>query len=311
MIAFGLGTFGYAGSIVYYNSFLPVIAKPEDHDRISARGYSMGYLGGIILLIFNLTMILKPGWFGIPADSSLPPRISFLSVCLWWIGFSQITFTRLPKYTYKKRRGRESILSNGYRELQTVYRYVKKSRTLSIYLVSYFFFMMGLLSVMLMAAAFGKKQVGLDDNVLIPTILFIQLVGMAGAWSFARLSERIGNLYALMISLSIWTLICAGAYFITDATGFIIAAFFIGIVMGGTQSLARSTYSKMLPETTDHTSFFSFFDVMEKLATAGGTFCFGLFEAITGNMRTSVLAIGIFFLIGLTFLLTILKSGNK
>jgi MFS transporter, UMF1 family len=311
MIAFGLGTFGYAGSIVYYNSFLPVIAKPEDHDRISARGYSMGYLGGIILLVFNLTMILKPGWFGIPDGSSLPPRISFLSVCLWWIGFSQITFRRLPKYTFKQRKGNESVLSNGYRELRRVYQYIRKSRTLYIYLVSYFFFMMGLLSVMLMAAAFGKKQIGLDDNILIPTILLIQLVGMAGAWSFARLSGKIGNLKALMIALSIWTLICAGAYFITDATGFIIAAFFIGIVMGGTQSLARSTYSKMLPETTDHTSFFSFFDVMEKLATAGGTFCFGLFEAITGNMRTSVLAIGIFFLIGLMFLLTILKAGKN
>jgi MFS transporter, UMF1 family len=311
MIAFGLATFGYAGSIVYYNSFLPVIAKPEDHDRISARGYSMGYLGGIILLLFNLTMILKPGWFGIPDGSTLPARISFLSVCLWWIGFSQITFTRLPKYTYKKRKGRESVLSNGYRELQKVYHQIRKSRILSIYLVSYFFFMMGLLSVMLMAASFGKKQVGLDDNVLIPTILLIQLVGIAGAWSFARLSGRIGNLPAIVIALSAWTLICVGAYYITDAKGFIIAAFFIGIVMGGTQSLARSTYSKMLPETTDHTSFFSFFDVMEKLATAGGTFCFGLFEAITGNMRTSVVAIGIFFLIGLIFLLTIIKSGNK
>jgi MFS transporter, UMF1 family len=311
MIAFGLGTFGYAGSIVYYNSFLPVIAKPEDHDRISARGYSMGYLGGIILLLFNLTMILKPGWFGIPADSSLPPRISFLSVCLWWIGFSQITFTRLPKYTFKKRKERESVLTNGYRELQTVYRYIRKSRTLSIYLVSYFFFMMGLLSVMLMAAAFGKKQVGLDDNVLIPTILLIQLVGMAGAWSFARLSGRIGNLPALSIALAAWTLICVGAYYITDAQGFIIAALCIGLVMGGTQSLARSTYSKMLPETTDHTSFFSFFDVMEKFATAGGTFCFGLFEAITGNMRMSVVAIGVFFVIGLAFLLTIIKAGKN
>jgi len=311
MIAFGLGTFGYAGSIVFYNSFLPVIAKPEDHDRISARGYSMGYLGGVILLLFNLAMIMKPGWFGIPADSSLPPRISFLSVSLWWIGFSQITFTRLPKYTYKKRQGRESVLSNGYRELQSVYRYIRKSRTLSYYLVSYFFFMMGLLSVMFMAASFGKKQIGLDDNVLIPTVLLIQLVGIGGAWSFARLSGRIGNLPALMISLAAWTLICVGAYFITDAAGFVITAFFIGIVMGGTQSLARSTYSKMLPETTDHTSFFSFFDVMEKLATAGGTFSFGLIEAITGSMRYSVVAIGVFFLIGLVFILTIVKAKNK
>jgi len=311
VIAFGLGTFGYAGSIVYYNSFLPVIAKPEDHDRISARGYSMGYLGGVILLLFNLAMIMKPGWFGIPVDSDLPPRISFLSVGLWWIGFSQITFTRLPKYTYKKRKGRESVFTNGYKELQNVYRQIRKSRTLSLYLLSYFFFMMGVLSVMYMAASFGTKAVGLKESILIPTLLLIQLVGMGGAWSFARLSGRIGNLRALMIALVAWTFICIGAYFITDAGSFITAAFFIGIVMGGTQSLARSTYSKMLPETTDHTSFFSFFDVMEKLASAGGTFCFGLMEAITGNMRAGVVAIAIFFVIGLVFILTIIKSKNK
>jgi len=308
MIAFGLGTFGYAGSIVFYNSFLPVIAKPEDHDRISARGYSLGYLGGVILLLFQLTMIMKPGWYGIPADSSLQYRLAFLTVGLWWIGFSQITFTRLPKYIYKKRQGRASILFNGYRELQTVYRQIRKSPALSLFLVSYFFFMMGLLSVMFMAANFGKKEVGLDDSVMIPTLLLIQLVGMAGAWSFARLSGKIGNLRALMIALSAWTLICIGAYYITNAAGFITAAFFIGIVMGGTQALARSTYSKMLPETTDHTSFFSFFDVMEKLASAGGTFSFGLIEALTGNMRFSVVAIGIFFVIGLAFLIMVMKA---
>jgi len=311
ILAFGLGTFGYAGSIVFYNSFLPVIAKPEDHDRISARGYSMGYLGGVILLLFNLAMIMEPEWFGFSADSNLPARISFLTVGLWWIGFSQITFRRLPKYVFKKRQKREDVISNGYRELQMVFRHVRESRALSLYLVCYFFFMMGLLSVMFLATNFGKKVIGLDDNVLIPTLLIIQLVAMVGAWFFARLSGKIGNLPALMIALAAWTLVCVGAYYITDAAGFITAAFFIGILMGGTQSLARSTYSKMLPvNTTDHTSYFSFFDVMEKLATAGGTFSFGLIESITGNMRNSVLAIGIFFLIGLALILFILNGKN-
>ena len=307
IIAFSLGTFGYAGSIVFYNSFLPVIAKPEDHDRISARGYAMGYLGGVVLLLLQLAIIQKPGWFGIPAGSDLQFRIAFLTVGLWWIGFSHITFTRLPKYIYKKRKGRESVIFNGYKELQLVYRQIRKSNALSIYLLCYFFFMMGLLSVMYMAASFGKKEVGLPDSIMIPTLLLIQLVGMGGAWMFARLSGKIGNFRALMIALITWTLICSGAYYITDAAGFIIAAFFIGLVMGGTQALARSTYSKMLPETTDHTSFFSFFDVMEKLASAGGTFCFGLIEAVTGNMRFSVVAIGIFFVIGLALILVVMK----
>jgi UMF1 family MFS transporter len=306
ILIFMVATIGYCGSIVFYNSFLPVIAAPADQDRISARGYAMGYLGGVILLLFNLTMILKPGWFGFATGSSLPARISFVTVFFWWIGFSTITFRRLPKYTFRKRDKKDHLLSNGYQELQKVFRYVKKSNKLTLYLFGFFFMMMGLITVMFMATSFGEKEIGLKENVLIPTLLIIQLVGMAGAWFFARLSGKIGNLKALIISLVLWALICYGAYFIMDAAGFITAAFFIGFVMGGSQALARSTYSKMLPETTDHTSFFSFYDVMEKVATAAGIFSFGIIEAITGSMRYSVVAIGIFFLMGLIFMLILL-----
>jgi len=308
IIAFSLGTIGYGGSIVFYNSFLPVIAEPEDQDRISARGYSMGYLGGVVLLLFNLLMIMKPNLFGIAADSSLPARISFVTVFLWWIGFSQITFSRLPKYTYCQRTKHESVWTNGYKELRTVFNQIRKSRRLSLYLTGFFFLMMGVLTTMFMAATYGEKQLGLKEDVLIPTVLCIQLVGMLGAWMFARISEKIGNLPALMITIGIWTLTCVGAYFVTDTIQFLTVAFFIGIVMGGSQSLARSTYSKMLPaDTTDHTSFFSFYDVMEKLATVAGTFSFGLIEAITGSMRFSVLAITVFFVLSLFFMLLLYR----
>lgn len=309
VIAFALGTVGYGGSIVFYNSFLPVIAEPEDQDRISARGYSMGYLGGVVLLLFNLLMIMQPGLFGIAADSSLPARISFVTVFLWWIGFSQITFSRLPKYTFRKRITRESVWTNGYKELRLVFNQIRKSYRLSLFLTGFFFLMMGVLTTMFMAATYGEKQLGLKEDVLIPTVLAIQLVGMLGAWMFARISEKIGNLKALMITVVSWAIICVGAYFITDAAGFLTVAFFIGIVMGGSQSLARSTYSKMLPEdTTDHTSFFSFYDVMEKMATVAGTFSFGLIEAITGSMRFSVLAITVFFVISLFFMLLLYRK---
>lgn len=311
VIAFALGTVGYGGSIVFYNSFLPVIAEPGDQDRISARGYSMGYLGGVVLLLFNLVMIIKPGWFGISADSSLPARISFITVFLWWIGFSQITFSRLPKYTFRKRMHRAKVFTNGYRELRMVFKQVRKSFKLSVYLIGFFFMMMGLLTTMFMAATFGEKEVGVPEDMLILTILLIQLVGMFGAWLFSRLSGKIGNLKALVISVVAWILICIYAYTITNTAGFMIAAFFIGIVMGGSQSLARSTYSKMLPETTDHTSFFSFYDVMEKLATVAGTFSFGIIEAITGSMRFSVLAITSFFIISLIFMLMLLRREVK
>ncbi|HNX44283.1 MAG TPA: MFS transporter [Bacteroidales bacterium] len=311
IIAFALGTVGYGGSIVFYNSFLPVIAEPKDQDRISARGYSMGYLGGVVLLLFNLLMIMKPGWFGISADSDLPARISFITVFLWWIGFSQISFNRLPKYTFRKRMNRAKVLTNGYRELRVVFKQVRKSFQLSVYLIGFFFMMMGLLTTMFMAATFGEKEVGVPGDILILTILIIQLVGMFGAWLFSRISGKIGNLKALVISVVTWILICVYAYTIKDTAGFMIAAFFIGIVMGGSQSLARSTYSKMLPETTDHTSFFSFYDVMEKLATVAGTFSFGIIEALTGSMRFSVLAITSFFIISLIFMLMLMRRAKK
>jgi MFS transporter, UMF1 family len=303
IIAFGLGTLGYGGSIVYYNSFLPIIAEPKDQDRISARGYSMGYLGAVILLLFNLLMILKPELFGMEKGSSLPARISFLSVCIWWIVFSQITFSRLPKYTFRKQMEISSVITNGYKELRIVFNQIRKSFKLSMYLAGFYFLMMGILTTMFMAVIYGKKQLGLSDDVLIPTVLAIQLVGIAGAWSFARISGKIGNLPALMITIVAWTIICIAASSINTASQFVTTAVCIGFIMGGSQSLARSTYSKMLPTTTtDHTSFFSFYDVNEKLATVVGTFCFGAIEAWTGSMRDSVLAISVFFMISFVFI---------
>jgi len=308
IIAFTLGTIGYGGSIVFYNSFLPVIAAPEDQDRVSARGYAMGYLGGVVLLLMNLVVVLQPAWFGI-SDPRLPAKLSFLSVGVWWIGFSQVTFRRLPRFTYGHRRPGTSVIFGGYQELRLVARQIRRLPRLKTYLVGFFFITMGLLTVMFMAATYGEKQLGLKEEVLIATILVIQLIGMLGAWLFAKLSAAIGNIRAFIISIIGWVLICIGAYFITNALGFIIIAVCVGMVMGGSQSLARSTYSKMLPETEDHTSFFSFYDVMEKLATVGGTFSFGITEALTGSMRNSVLAIVVFFAIGLGFILPLLKKA--
>jgi UMF1 family MFS transporter len=299
VIAFGLGTLGYAGSIVFYNSFLPVIAAPDEQDSISARGYSMGYIGGVVLLVFNLIMIQFPSWFGLPVNSTLPAKISFLTVGVWWLGFSQITFRRLPKYTFRKAVGTEKMLASGYRELSKVFGQVRRSFRLSMYLTGFLFMMMGVLTVMFLAATFGAKELKIGEELLITTILILQFVGIAGAWSFARLSGRIGNLRALIVSVIIWIGICLAAYRIETTTGFIITAMFIGFVMGGSQSLARSTYSKMLPETTDHTSFFSFYDVMEKLATVSGLALFGLMDDLTGGMRSGVLMLTLFFIISL------------
>lgn len=310
VMAFTMATIGYGGSLVFYNSFLPVIAVHEEQDRISARGYAMGYLGGVILLLFNLVFVLFPDLFGIK-DDTFAPRLAFLTVFIWWLGFSQITFKRLPKYTFGKRVKGENPVTKGYLELRKVFNQVRNMRQLKIYLFGFFFMTMGLLTVMFMAATYGTKELNLNDNILIPTILLIQLIGMFGAWLFARISGRIGNIKALILSIIIWIIVIIAVFFVNDAVGFIVVACFVGVVMGGTQALARSTYSKMLPETNDHTSFFSFYDVMEKLATVGGTFSFGIIEAITGSMRYSVLAITSFFAVGLVFMFILLKSPGQ
>ncbi len=309
MISFFLAWVGYGGSLVFYNSFLPVIADETYHDRISARGYSMGYLGGVVLLVINLMVIMFPGMLGIH-NPSFPARLAFLTVFLWWIGFSQITFYHLPKYTFGHPNEKD-ILLKGYRELRTVWNILKKSKAMVTYLFGFFFITSGTLTVMFMAATFGEKELQLKDTVLIGTILCIQLLGVAGAWSFARLSGRFGNIPVLITGSFFWVLVCIWAYFIQGPAGFIAVACCVGLVMGGTQSLARSTYSKMLPETTDHTSFFSFYDVMEKLATVAGLFSFGIMEAITGNMRFSVLSVVVFFFVGLVFLILVKRLQWK
>jgi UMF1 family MFS transporter len=304
IIAFVIAGIGYSGGLVFYNAWLPEIAPKGMEDRISARGYALGYIGGVVLLIANLIMLLKPELFGIQ-PGGMAARISFVTVGIWWIGFAQITFAYLPKYV-KPKTATHFPLINGYRELRKVFAQFLSQRVLKRFIAGFFFTMMAVLTVMYMAANFGKKELGLEDQVLIPTILIIQLVGVIGSIGFARLSERIGNIRALITSVIIWVGICIGAYFVFDAKGFMILAAVVGLVMGGVQALARSTYARLLPQTDDdHTAYFSFYDVAEKFAVVLGTFFYGLLELITGSMRASILLLGVLFLIGLVFFLLI------
>ena len=213
LIAFTLGTIGYGGSLVFYNSFLPVIAEPADQDRISARGYIMGYLGAVILLLFNLMFVMFPDTFGIK-DSSFPARFAFLCIFFWWIGFSQITFRNLPKFTFGNRVKGANVMLKGYQELRSVFNQVMKMKHLRIYLAGFFFMTMGLLTTMFMASTYGTKELGLDDTVLIPTVIIIQLVAMFGAWLFAKISARKGNIKSLIYSILIWIGVIIGAFFI-------------------------------------------------------------------------------------------------
>jgi len=307
VLAFMLGTIGWAGSLVFYNSYLPEIATEEEQDKVSAKGFALGYVGSSLLLIMNLIVILFPESFGIPKESSLPARIAFLAVGIWWFGFAQYTFYYLPK-NKSAIKFKLDVLWKGYRELSGVWAQLKKLKDLKAFLYAFFFFTMGIQTVMYVATLFGSKELKLESGQLIATILIIQFVAIGGAYLFAFISKKIGNISALLIALSIWVVICISAYFVVNANQFYLLALAVGTVMGGSQSLSRSTYSKLLPDTTDTTSFFSFYDTSEKIAIVLGTASYGLIEEITGNMRNSVFTLGTFFIVGL-ILLTRLKRN--
>ena len=296
IICSALAALGYCGSLVFYNAYLPEIAFEEERDHVSAQGFAYGYIGSVILQVICFVFVLKPGWFGI-TDSSFAPRLSFFLVGLWWAGFAQITFFKLPKGMPLAAKPDHSVLANGFYELKKVWGQIKKLGVLKTYLGAFFFYSMGVQTVMLAAALFGSKELKMETSQLIAVILVIQLVAIAGAYLMAKLSDRFGNLQVLLFVVFIWIGICIAAYFINTAMQFYIIAALVGLVMGGIQSLSRSTYSKLMPPTHDTASFFSFYDVTEKVAIVIGMLSFGFIDSIM-NMRTAIIALITFFIAG-------------
>jgi len=299
IIAFAIAALGFWGSLVFYNSYLPDIAEPQDHDRVSAKGYALGYVGSVLLQLICFVIILKPTWFGFSETGTTAVRLSFLLTGLWWLGFAQITFRVLPTTSKTERKLKKNILMNGFHELSLVWQQLKQMPSLRRFLLSFFLYSMGVQTVMLVAAGFGAKEIfpdPKDQPKLLATIIIIQLVAMVGAWLMSRLSKRIGNWWVITLAVIVWIGICVGAYLVKTQTMFYILAAIVGLVMGGIQSMSRSTYSKLMPETQDTTSFFSFYDVTEKIALVIGIFIFGFVEEQSGSMRNSALALGSFFI---------------
>lgn len=303
VLLFMIAAIGYSGSIVFYNAYLPEIATEDQFDKLSARGFSLGYIGSMILLIVSLVLVLMPGTFGI-SDKSLAPRLSFLMTGLWWFGFAHYSFAYLPNNPYHKK-AEGNYLFNGFKELGKVWNQLQELPALKRFLLAFFFYNMGVQTVMYVASLFGSKELHLPDDSLIIVLLIIQGVAIGGAYGFAWLSARMGNIKALIIAVLIWVGISVAAYFITTGNQFYLLAFVVGAVMGGIQALSRSTYSKLLPPTTDHASFFSFYDICDKVGLALGSLAFGITEQWFGSMRNSVLVLSVFFLIGMLVLFSI------
>lgn len=301
--AFMLATIGFSGGLVFYNSYLPLIASEDRYDTVSAKGFAYGYVGSVILLIINLVVIMNYGWFDLK-DEGAAARVAFVMVGVWWIGFAQYTFRNLPDDV---KVGRKSdLIKKGYQELNAVWQVAKEQVNIKRFLMAFFFYSAGAQTVIFMAAIFADKELGFETQQMITLILILQLVGIVGAYLFAKLSDRKGNKFSVMVILGIWTVICLAAYFVTKGLEFYIVAAFVGMVMGGIQSMSRSTYSKLLPEDEDDTtSYFSFFDVVEKASIIVGTFAFGFIEYLTGGMRNSVLALAGFFIIGILIMSTV------
>ena len=289
---------GFWGSIVFYNAYLPEVAYPEQQDAVSAKGFIYGYVGSVLLLIFSLVLVQKPEWFGI-TDPTFAPRITFALVGVWWFGFAQITYKRLPKNELNQKSDKEYIW-NGFLELKSVFKSLNSQSNLKYFLMAFFFLSVGVQTIILMAGIFGSEELGLPTFNLILTILIVQIVAIFGAYLFSKLSDRIGNISTLKITLCIWGLVCFIAFVLDKDQPNVDNYFYtmgivLGFVLGATQSLTRSTYSKLLPETQDHATYFSFYDVTEKIAIVLGMIVFGLLIAITGSMQYSVLALAGFF----------------
>jgi len=299
---FTLAAMGYVGGVLFNNSYLPQIATPDQQDRVSAQGFAYGYVGCVTIQVICFVFVLKPEWFGI-TDPSFPPRLSFFLVGVWWIGFAQIPFRKLPADARNGQRVTKHVLRKGFAELQEVWERLKGIPEIKRFLPAFFFYAMGVQTVMIVAAAFGEKVLHLGAPKLIATILIIQLVAIGGAYLMSLLARYIGNVRVLMLVVCIWIGVCVAAYYINHEMQFYLLAALVGLVMGGIQSLSRSTYSKMLPPGEEDTaSFFSFYDVTEKVAIVIGLFSFALIEQVTNNIRYSALCLGLFFVIGLVLL---------
>ena len=305
LLCFMLAGIGFYGSQVFYNSYLPEIAAEKDMDRISAKGYTMGYIGSVIMQMigFGLVMLMP--------NDTMPLKITFLLVGIWWIAFAQITFRALPIASKSVRAARKHVLVNGFHELKIVWDQLTHMPVLKRFLAAFFFYSMGVQTVMLVAIDYGIKELKLENAKLIITAVIIQLVAIAGALGMSRLSARIGNLNVLQLTVILWIGVCIAGYLMQTEMHFYILAALVGLMMGGIQSMSRSTYSKLMPETKDTASFFSFYDVSEKLAIVLGLVSFGVIEGLTKSMRNSILVLIVFFALGLVWLILTAKAAKK
>ncbi len=296
-MAFIISTIGYAGSLIFYDAFLPSITTSDRYDAVSAKGYSYGYVGSVLLLVTILFISQRPELFGMAEGSSLPFRIGFLMVGVWWIGWAQYTFRHLPQD--KESDGQQPLFKDGYREIRSVMEEIRQKPNLKRFLTAFFFYSAGVNTIIYLATVFAEKELNFESSELILVVLILQLVAVAGALGFAKFAKAKGSKKAIIVMIIIWVIICVAASFVTTKTVFFVLAFFVGLVLGGIQSSSRASYTKLIEKEDEYNSYFSFYDLLFYLSIVFGTFAFGFVDHLTNNLRYSVLILAFFFVIAL------------
>ena len=311
---------GAAGSFVFYEALLPHIARPHEIDRVSTAAYAMGYIGGGVLLALNLAWIQKPGWFGLPsgsdltdAQATLPVRLAFVSVAVWWLIFSLPLFRGisepLPRLEPDEHPG-ESPIRVALERLAETFRELRGYRQAFLMLLAFLIYNDGIQTIIKMATAYGT-EIGIGQNALIGAILLVQFVGIPCSFLFGMLAGRVGAKQAIFLGLIAYTVISVLGYFMTNATHFYVLAGLVGMVQGGTQALSRSLFASMIPA---HKSgeFFGFFSVFEKFAGIFGPLLFAGTIALTGSSRNAILSVVGFFAVGAALLWTVdVEEGQQ
>jgi UMF1 family MFS transporter len=301
-----LGRIGFAGANIFYDSLLPHVARPEDIDQVSTRGYAVGYLGGGLLLAINLIMI-QPGLVGLKSFPGIPnaewgSRLSFLTVAIWWAIFSLPLFRWVPEPSAVVASGESpNPVRAGFQRLQHTFHSIRRYRELFKFLIAFWLYNDGIGTIIIMAVIFGA-EIGVQEADLIGAILMVQFVGIPFSIAFGWLARRLGAKRSILLALGVYTLIAIGGYFMQTALHFWILALLVATVQGGSQALSRSLYGAMSPKAKA-SEFFGFYDVSSKFAGIIGPALFGVVGMLTGSSRLSIVSLVIFFITG-AFLLT-------
>ncbi len=292
-----IGNIGFAGANIFYNALLPHVAKEEDIDQVSTRGYALGYLGGGLLLIINVLMFSMPELFGIP-DAEMGVRLSFVTVGLWWLGFTIPLWrhVREPKTIYQDRIGYGPALRSGFREMANTFRNIQKYPEAFKLLLAFWLYNDGIGTIIKMATIYGT-EIGIDQTQMIGALALVQFVGIPFSFAFGSMAKKIGAKTSVLIGLGIYSMIAIGGYFMTTAVHFWILAFLVGLVQGGTQALSRSMFGMMIPKVRSG-EFFGFYSVSDKFAGIVGPAVFGAVGALTGSSRFGIVSLVVFFIGG-------------